>query len=148
MKKFRFTLEGVARVRELGVKERERTLSAAREAQRVAEASCGEAARRLEQAVTAAPAGVVVQVRHLLELDAERRRLRTELLREESQLQREAERVEAERERLIEARRGAQAVEKLRERRYTEFLRAVVRAEQKATDEAAARTCRQERLPS
>ncbi len=146
MKKFHFTLEGVARVRELGVKERERTLAAAHDAQRQAEEARVGAAARLEHAVASSPAGTIVHVRHLLELDAERRRLRTELLREENRLQHEDRRVEAERGLLIEARRGAQAVEKLRERRYAEFLRAVVRAEQKVTDEAAARSHRQARV--
>ena len=84
MRKFRFALEGIERVRERDVRTHEVELAKTREALAEAERAreecrVGAEARPWRQA----PAGTVVHVRHLLELDAERRRLTGELRREE-----------------------------------------------------------------
>jgi flagellar export protein FliJ len=145
MKKFQFPLEGVKRVRERDVRTHEIELAKTQAALAAAEAARNRAAAELKQAVAQAPAGTVVHVRHLLELDAERRRLTGELSREERKLQGHSQAVDAQREKLLGARRDARAVEMLRERRYLEFLQAVVREEQKETDEVAARIVREKR---
>jgi flagellar export protein FliJ len=145
MRKFRFSLEGVARVREHDVRAHEVELAKTREALAEAEMARENAATALKRSVAKAPAGAVVHVRRLLELDAERRRLAGELRREETRLEGTSQAMESERAKLLEARRGARAVEMLRGRRYFEFLQAVLREEQKMTDEVAARIVREKR---
>jgi flagellar export protein FliJ len=142
VRKFHFPLEGVARLRDVALREREVDLAKAQEAMQQA-----EAARRLREdeltlSLRSAPRGTVVHVRHLLEQDAELRRLRGELRRQEKVLATCTAKVDLGRERLVEARREAEAVEKLRARRYQEFLYEVLREEQKTTDEVAARKMR------
>jgi flagellar FliJ protein len=145
MKKFRFPLEGVSRVRDLAVREREVGLAQAREALAEADEARERMAVRLRRSLEAAPKGTVVPVCQLLEHDAERRRLRVQLKREEERLLSRAAQVEAGRAQLVRARREAQAVEMLRQRRYTQFLYEVMREEQKETDESASRVVRQRR---
>jgi flagellar protein FliJ len=142
MRKFRFSLEGLARVRELDVRSHEVELAKTRAALAEAERARAGAADALRRSVAQAPAGTVVHVRHLLDLDADRRRLAHELKREEQRLEGTSLALETERERLMEARRDARVVEMLRDRRYLEFLQAVTREEQKMTDEVAARVVR------
>jgi flagellar export protein FliJ len=145
MRKFRFALEGIARVRARDVRTHEVELAKTRDALAEAERAREGAASALKRSVAQAPAGTVVHVRRLLELDAERRRLSGELRREERRLEGTSRAVESERERLLEAHRGARAVEMLRGRRYLEFLQAVRHEEQKMTDEVAARIVRESR---
>ena len=145
MRKFRFALEGIERLRARDVRTHEVELAKTRDALAEAERAREGAATALRCSVAQAPAGTVVHVRRLLELDAERRRLTGELQREEKRLQGSSQAMESERERLIEARRGARAVEMLRGRRYSEFLQAVRHEEQKMTDEVAARIVRESR---
>ena len=145
MRKFRFSLEGVARVRARDVRAHEVELAKNREALLEAERARNDAASALHLSVSQAPAGTVVHVRRLLELDAERRRLAGALRREEERLMGSSQAVESQRGRLLEARREAKAVEMLRGRRYLEFLQAVRHEEQKATDEVAGRIVRESR---
>ena len=145
MRKFRFPLEGVARVRGLAVRQREVGLAQALEALAQAE----EARRRQEEEIRgslrSAPRGSVVHVRQLLEQDRHLRQLRAQLARVKEREALGEAGVAEERTRLMEARRHAEAVEKLRARRYEEFLREVLREEQKGTDEVAARRVRMAR---
>jgi flagellar FliJ protein len=145
MRKFRFPLEGVARVRELAVRRREVTLARAREELARAEEQRRLDAEAIRQSLRSAPRGSVVQVRQLLERDRELQRLRARLARQEEVLAEREAGMADERSRLLEARRDAKAVEKLRERRYVEFVREVVREEQKGTDEVASNRARQKR---
>lgn len=145
MRKFRFALEGIERLRARDVRTHEVELAKTRDALAQAERAREGAASALKLSVAQAPAGTVVHVRHLLELDAERRRLTGNLRREEARLEGSSQAVESERGRLLEARRGARAVEMLRGRRYLEFLHAVRQEEQKMTDEVAARIVRESR---
>jgi flagellar export protein FliJ len=145
MRKFRFALEGIERLRARAVRLHEVELAKTRDALAEAERAREGAASALKRSVAQAPAGTVIHVRHLLDLDAERRRLTGELRREERRLEGSSQVMESERERLLEARRGARAVEMLRGRRYQEFLQAVRHEEQKMTDEVAARIVRESR---
>ncbi len=139
MKKFRFPLEAAARVRDLAVREREIELAGALREKEAAELARRRSEESWRRSLGRARPGTVVDVRELLERDAERRRLRAVLGHDEERFRRSGDTVDSERSRLLTARRDAQAVEKLRERRYVEFLRAVLREEQKATDETASR---------
>ncbi len=145
MKKFRFALEGVARVRARDVLAHEVKLARHREALAEAERARNDAATALRHSVAQAPVGTVVPVRRLLELDAERRQLAGALRREERRLEGSSQAVDSARERLLEARREAKAVEMLRGRRYVEFLQAVRHEEQQATDEVAGRMAQRTR---
>jgi flagellar biosynthesis chaperone FliJ len=146
MRKFRFALEGIERLRARDVRTHEVELAKTRDALAQAETAREGAASALKRSVAQAPAGTVIHVRHLLELDAERRRLTGELQREEKRLEGSSLAMESEMVRLLEARRGARAVEMLRGRRYEEFLQAVRQEEQKMTDEVAARIVRESRV--
>lgn len=139
MKRFRFPLEGVSKVRETEVKAREGTLA---QAQRGLE-EAGEAQRRLIDAMRSSlrhrPSGAVVDVSDLVELERERARIRGALLQQDEKLRGWLRQVETERDGLLEAKRKSEAVEKLRERRYLEFVQQLLREEQGHTDEVAGR---------
>jgi flagellar export protein FliJ len=144
MRRFRFRLEGAHRVREIVVRERELGLARARRELEAASESRRAAEEKVRSALEA-PRPTVISVSRLIEQDAEQRRLLHELRREQEHLSEWSARVEDERALLLEARRDVKAVEKLRERRYLEFLREVIRQEQKGVDEVAARTFRERR---
>lgn len=140
MKKFRFTLEGVSKVRGHEVKSRQAALA---ESARQLSAAQGSQARLVEalRASLNRPAHPgEVPVADLVDLERERQSLRTALDRSDERIRGWLRKVETERDELIEARRKAEAVEKLRERRYLEFVREVIREEQATTDEVAGRT--------
>lgn len=139
MKRFRFPLEGVSKVRENEVKAREGTLA---RAQRGLE-EAGNAQRQLIDAMRSSlrhrPSGTVVDVSDLIELERERARIRGALLQQDEKLRGWLRQVETERDGLLEAKRKSEAVEKLRERRYLEFVQQLLREEQGHTDEVAGR---------
>lgn len=142
MRKFLFGLEGVARLRDLALRERTVDLARAQEAVQEAERVRREREGELKFTLRESPHGTVLHVRHLLERDAELRRLRAELMEQERLLASRKDQVNTRREHLMHARQDSEAVEKLRERRYREFLTEVKRDEQKTTDEAASRGTR------
>ena len=139
MKRFRFPLDGLQRVREQQVREREialaRKVKEHRETGRMRDGQM----ERLEVSVRKAPRGQVVDVTELLESERERHRLRRDLRDTEEKLAGWALQIEEERVHLLTAHREAEAVARLRERRYLEFVREVLRADQKQTDEVASR---------
>jgi flagellar FliJ protein len=145
VRKFHFSLEPLVRVRSLAVREREVALARAQEALQEAEKRRQEKEVELRRALGTAPRGAVVQVRELLEMDAERRRLRGQLHRAEQQLAQSGGQVEQERSHLLDARRDEKVVGKLRERRYFEYIRELLRHEQKALDEVAGRAAQKKR---
>jgi len=145
MRKFRFPLEGVARVREVAVREREVGLARAQEELRQAEEAVRRTRDSMRRSLETAPHGAMVQVRLLLEQDHRLRALRHRFQGEAEERNRSAAGVETQRLGLVDARREAEAVEKLRARRYQDFLREVLREEQKGTDEVAARRVRERR---
>ncbi len=139
MRKFSFALEGAARVRELRVRACQAELARTELELQAAEEESRQAGEAVRRSMQSAPQGMMVQVHHLLERDDRLRRLKADARVKEENLKRNLTEVEEGRARLVEARRGAKAVEKIRERRYIEFLRAVLSDEQKTTDEAASR---------
>jgi flagellar protein FliJ len=142
MRKFRFPLEGVSRVRELKVQSCQADLAKTLQELEAAEKERQKTEQELRRSIQGAPKGLVVQVQHLLEQDARLRQLQAEARRQEEGLAEGRTQADLDRGRLADARKGVKAVEKIRERRYVEFVRAVVREEQKFTDEVAARTHR------
>ncbi len=117
MKRFRFPLDGVSKVRENEVKSREGTLARAQRGLQEA----GEAQRRLVDAMRSSlkhrPPGTVVDVTDLIELERERARIRGALLQQDEKLRGWLRQVESERDNLLEARRKSEALEKLLESR-------------------------------
>ncbi len=143
MRKFRFPLEGAARVRELHVKTCQADLARTQLESKEAEEESRLAEEAIRRSVQSAPQGMMVQVQHLVERDNRLRRLKADARMKEENLKRTLTEVEEGRARLVEARRGARAVDKIRERRYVEFLKAVLSDEQKMTDETASRSHRE-----
>ena len=139
MRKFQFPLDGVRRLRTLEVRRHEVELARAREALAQAESARERTTERLAATLKSAPRGRIVHVRQALDHDEQLRGLRHELEQHGRCLADGSARVETQRTRLIEARRGKEAVEKLRERRYIEFLQAVLKEDQKIHDEVASR---------
>jgi len=145
MKKFRFSLEGVSKLQGMAVRHSELTLARAWEALLHAESERTSKQSALSRSVHSAPRGSFVAVQHLCDHDAEVRRLQVELAKSSTRRDGQAALADAARGNLIEARRRAKAVEKLRERRYLEFVREILREEQKGMDETASRRYQEKR---
>jgi len=143
VKKFQFGLEGVARVRKHELKTRQTALADASRELQAAEETRTRLVAVLKETLEQSPRGSVVDIRALLTLERERESLRRQLLRENLRVEQSLDRVERERRDLLESKRRSEAVEQLRQTRYAEFVRAVLRDEQKVTDEVAGKS----RLP-
>lgn len=137
MKKFQFGLEGVARVRKHELTTRQTALAEASRELQAAEETRTRLVAVLKETLEHSPRGSVVDIRALLTLERERESLRRQLLRENLRVEQSLDRVERERRHLLESKRRSEAVEQLRQTRYAEFVREVLRDEQKATDEVA-----------
>lgn len=137
MKRFRFALEGLEKVRQARVDEAQLALARSEMARRAEE----ERVMSLEQGI-AATAGAS-QREGILDLNAliEEEQYIDELRRQRSdafeRLETWITAVEADRVRLLNARKEQKALERLRERRYLEFMREVMRDETQTIDEAA-----------
>jgi flagellar FliJ protein len=136
VKQFRFPLAGLEKVRQAREDQARLALARSEAAQRAEE----DHIMRLEQemvhtAKASAREGVlnvdelVAEERYLGEL----RRQRTEAL---VRLEQWIGAVEQDRQRLLQARKERKALERLRERRYLEFVQEVLREEGQLTDEA------------
>jgi flagellar protein FliJ len=145
MRKFKFSLEPLGRVRALAVRRQEVTFARAQEERVRADELCRESESELRRALHTGPRGGRVGVRDLMDLDAERRRLHGQLRHAEEKAVGAAGRVEEARLQLLEAQRDQKVLGKLREKRYLEYLGEILRQEQKALDEVAARGARQKR---
>lgn len=139
MKRFRFPLEGVSKVRDNEVKAREATLASAQRELHAARETKSRLIDAMRSSLRRPGQSNVIDVTDLLALERERNRLRAQLTQQDEHLRNWIRQVEAERDRLLEARQKAEAVEKLRERRYLEFVQQVLREEQGMTDEVAGR---------
>lgn len=142
MKRFQFPLDGLVKVRTQEVKTKQAQLASASRELAAAETARGRLADALRSSLRTAPHGSVVDVSSLLELERERMRLRHAMEEETTRIDQWLRRVEDERLQLTMARKRAEAVERLRQQRYLDFVRAIVRDEQKETDEVAGRVAR------
>jgi len=135
MKRFRFALRGLEKVRQSEVDRAYRKLAESERARRsdeeelmalttALEAGWGQVARtgRVDGAALDAEANYVGLLRH--------RRAAVEV-----QLGERIAQVEADRQQLMAARRELKAIERLRERRYLEFLQEVMRDEREQLDD-------------
>ena len=137
MKRFRFALHGLEKVRQARVDEARLRLARSEGTKRAEE----ERIMSLEQEIAATAADSkrdgVLDMNALLEEDRyidDLRRRRGEAL---ERLETWIAAVEADRQRLRLARKEQKALERLRERRYLEFVREVMRDETQTIDEAA-----------
>ena len=138
MKRFRFRMQGLEKVREAQL-DRARLVLARSEAMRRAEE---ERIMKLEQGVrdttaTATREGVL----DMTEVLAEQQYIAALRLQREGALERLESwiaTVEQDRQRLLQASKEHKALERLRERRYLEFVQEVLREESQVSDESAA----------
>lgn len=137
VKRFRFALQGLEKVRQARVDAARLALARSERTRREEE----ERIMSLEQEITATAADAkrdgVLDLNVLLEeeqyIDDLRHRRGEALERLETWIAA----VEADRQRLLRARKERKALERLRERRYLEFVREVMRDETQSIDEAA-----------
>ncbi len=137
VRRFRFALQGLEKVRQARVDEARLALARSEETKRAEEVRI----MGLEQEMAATAVGSkrdgVLDMNALLEeeqyIDDLRQRRGEALERLETWIAA----VEADRQRLLRARKEQKALERLRERRYLEFVREVMRDETQTIDEAA-----------
>lgn len=135
MKKFHFALDGLVRVREHEMHVQEaRVASAAHALQQARDRRAGRG-RELEAHLLARPTGVCVDLHSLRIWDENRVEISRRLGREQETVDQWVQRVHAEQHELELAHRRHEAVLKLRERRYLEFMRTLLREEQREADE-------------
>ena len=139
MKKFRFPLEAVARVRRQEVRQQELRLADTARQQKEAEAQRDQARETLGQVLHEAPQADEVDASDFLHWDERRTHALDSVEREEERLAQWALRFEEDRVDLMKARKKEEAVDRLRDRRYAEFVLEVLREEQAELDEFAGR---------
>ncbi len=138
MKRFRFRMQGLEKVRQARVDCARLALARSEKTRRAEE----ERIMKLEQGVQETTAAATREgVLDMTELLAEQRYIAELRRQREDALQRlEAwiATVEQDRQRLLQASKEQKALERLRERRYLEFVQEVLREESQVSDEAAA----------
>jgi len=135
MGKFNFRLQAVLEVRAKKEEAAQRALARAwREYRRLLH-GLNETKRRLEEA--SAPAGGVLDVTEQQHLALYRGALAERLRLQEKAVRAAAAAVEAKRREAVRARQERQVIEKVKEKRYGEFLREEAAAEAKINDELA-----------
>lgn len=137
MKSFRFSLGGLEKVRQAQVDSARLALAASETARGAQEEEIMSLNRSIDETTNASQRDGVLDVDELLveeRFSGAQRRKRDEQLRRLADM---IARVEKDRERLTDARKEHRALERLRERRYLEFLQALLREEREQMDEAA-----------
>ena len=137
MKRFRFALDGLVRVREQEVREQQIRLANAARAFENARRIRDERQALLDR--TLAPRSARLDAAEKAALEEDRAALRRQLRRDTQSLELYAQQLRAEQEELERLNQRKEAVLNLRERRYLEFVQAVLREEQKEHDEIASR---------
>jgi flagellar export protein FliJ len=137
MKRFRFALDGLVRVREQEVRDQQIRLANAARACEQARQERDERQALLDRLTL--PRSASIDPAEKASLEEDRATLRRQLQRDEQSVRLHAERLRAEQEELERVNQRKEAVVNLRERRYLEFVRAVLRDEQKEHDEIASR---------
>ena len=138
MKKFHFPLRGLEKVREAAVDQARRRLAGSERARQAEEERIMHIDVALTREIGSVPrtgaldiAALLVEERCVDDLHARRHAAI-------ARLQQWIREVEADRARLLAARREARALARLRERRYLEFVREVLRDEGEQIDESGA----------
>ena len=130
-------MDGLVRVREQEVRDQQRRVASAARAHE--DAKQRRDARRTLMERTVAGAADRFDPAERTAIEEDRAALRRQLRRDEETLSLWAEQLRQEQVRLEQVNKRKEAVLKLRERRYLEFVREVLRSEQKEHDEIAAR---------
>lgn len=137
VKRFRFALAGLEKVRQARVDTARLVLARTEAAKRVEEERIMRLEQRIEKTVVDSSREGILDVTAVLEEERfvdELKRQREEAL---TRLDQWIESVDRDRAHLVELRKEAKALERLRERRYLEFVQEVLREEGQLTDEAA-----------
>lgn len=137
MKRFRFALQGLEKVRQARVDEARLQLARSEETRRAEEERIMSLEQKIAQTAAESKRDGVLDMQALLDEDRyldDLRQRRGEAL---ERLENWIAAVEADRQRLLRARKEQKALERLRERRYLEFVREVMRDETETIDEAA-----------
>ena len=137
MRRFRFALQGLEKMRQARVDEARLTLARSQGAQRAEEELIMNLGQEIENTAAEATRDDILDMTELLEeqrYTGELRRRRADAL---ERLEGWIAVVEGDRQRLIKASQEHKALERLRERRYLEFVQDVLREEGQITDEVA-----------
>ncbi len=137
MKRFRFPLDALIKVRQAKVDEARLKLAETERSRLREEELIMEISRKIEEAAEQSERSGAIDAVSLAAEQEYVGHLRAERERALSRLERWIALVEKDRKRLLEARRDLEALERLREKRYLEFVREVLREETKEIDEAA-----------
>ncbi len=137
MRPFRFSLAGLEKVRQAAVDRAELALARSEAAKRAEEGHIMGLEQAMVSAATASSREGVLDVGGLMEEEAYLHQLRRQRSEAMGRLEQWIASVERERQGLLQARRERKALERLRERRYLEFIKDVVRDENDVIDEVA-----------
>jgi len=137
MKRFRFALDGLVRVREQEVRDQQIRVANAARALEKARRIRDERQALLDRTVE--PDSARLDAAEKAALEEDRAALRRQLRKDTQLVELHAEQLRAEQEELERLNQRKEAVLDLRERRYLEFVQAVLREEQKEHDEIASR---------
>jgi len=135
MKRFRFPLNGLARLREQQVHQQERRLGTALARLKSAEAIRDRIIAQLELKVQSTPMDAEWSVADRIALDEEQEQLRRALAQAALQVREENRNVLEERERLHAVEKDREILDRLREQKQEEYLRDLMRHEQQEMDD-------------
>ncbi len=137
MKRFRFALQGLLKVQEAAVDGRRRQLARSEGACRAEEEGVMNLERRIAQSTGVVPREGELDVSALAAEERHLRLLQRHRADALARLRGWIAAVEEDRRHLVQARRKLEATERLRQRRYLEFVREVLREETREIDDVA-----------
>ncbi|MFH1144397.1 MAG: hypothetical protein V1774_07645 [Candidatus Eisenbacteria bacterium] len=137
MKRFRFRMEGLEKIREAAVDRARLRLAGSERVRRTEEERLMQIDAALAREVGSVPRTGMLDTHALLEEERRVLSLRDERQAAIVRLDEWIQTVETDRERLLGARQEARALARLRERRYLEFVREVLHDEKEQIDESA-----------
>jgi len=136
VKRFRFALSGLEKVRQARVDEARLVLARSEARKRGEEVRIMTLEQKIKETAAKGNRDGVLDMTELLEEQEYLRDLRRQREDALTRLDGWIQAVEQDRQRLLQARREHKALERLRERRYLEFVKEVLREETQTTDEA------------
>jgi len=137
VRKFRFSLEGLEKVRQAEVDRAQLALARSAAAKRAEEEFVMGLERDMVSTAMASSREGLLDVTSLLREEEYLGELRRQRAEATGRLEQWIASVETDRQRLLQARMERKALERLRERRYLEFVKDMLRDENEMTDEAA-----------
>lgn len=137
VKRFRFALQGLERLRQARVDQGRLVLARSEAARWAEEKRIMSLEREMEETAGASSREGILNTTGLLEEERYVGELRRQREGAQERLAQWITAVEEDRQKLLRARKKHKAIERLRERRYLEFVQEVMRGEGKVIDEAA-----------